>query len=286
MIYRIHHSTEYLYSRPVLLAPHILRLRPRNDGTQRLLRFHQAVKPEPVGRTEFSDLEGNPATQVWFEGSTTSLAVLADFEVETLRGNPFDFIITDPGLLNLPIRYSDELEPYLAPYVMPMHKSNAVADFAREAALLSSGATLDFLRVLNTLIFERITPEFREWGEAQAPEATLQRGAGACRDVAILFMEACRHQGLATRFVSGYWDGTSKISPPRLHAWAEVYLPGGGWRGYDPSKGLATAENHIPVASGIRPPPAAPITGSFWGAEASSSMKIKLTIQREGGGEV
>lgn len=113
---------------------------------------------------------------------------------------------------------------------------------------------------------------------AQEPEETLSRMKGTCRDFVVLFAEACRSLGFAARFVSGYTQGDLDNAENYLHAWAEVYLPGGGWRGYDPTLGLAVADQHIALTSGASPLQAAPVSGSFRGTEATATIKYNLTI--------
>ena len=111
------------------------------------------------------------------------------------------------------------------------------------------------------------------------PRVTLEKGQGACRDLAVLFVAACRALGFGARFVSGYHQGHSEPMRRDLHAWAEVYLPGGGWRGYDPSLGLAVADRHVAVAAGTRPDQAAPISGSFRGTGVSSRMRAEIRME-------
>lgn len=280
MILRVQHTSEYLYSRPIYLDPHILRLRPRSDGSQRLIRFQQQVMPKPVGRADYTDVEGNAATQAWFENTTTSLLITSEFEVETLRANPFDFLITDSSVMSMPVRYAEGCETFLAPYCQPASYTAELAEYSRRIASESDGSTLDFLRRLCANIHESIDGEVRESGPPQSSERTLERGIGACRDLAILFIDACRIQGLAARFTSGYCDDGSTNGRNRLHAWAEVYLPGGGWRGFDPSAGLAVADRHIPVAASLTASGATPVSGSFWGSDVSTTVKVRVSVQQ------
>ena len=131
---------------------------------------------------------------------------------------------------------------------------------------------------LTSFIFENFKHELREEGPAQEPDETLSRKKGSCRDFVVLFTEAARSMGFAARFVSGYTEGDLSLMQNHLHAWAEVYLPGGGWRGYDPTLGLAVADRHVVVSSGATPLEAAPVTGSFRGTGAEAIMGYEISI--------
>ena len=284
MIFEIAHTTTYAFSRPVFLEPHTVRLRPRCDGSQRLIRFELQGEPKPAGLSECLDLEGNCVVHAWFDGSTESLQVRTRCEVETLRENPFDYIV-HPSAARLPVEYADDLGLSLAPYCFRDSADDEVARFASSIADEVDRQTLPFLAALNRRIFQMCQVVIREEGEPQPPEATLAYRRGACRDLAVLFMDACRALGLGTRFVSGYQEGDPDQERRDLHAWAEVYVPGGGWRGYDPTHGLAVADRHVPVAAGMRPALAAPITGAFRGTGVSSHMQSDVRISVSGRAE-
>jgi len=279
MLFQIRHTTSYSYSRPVALDPHTLRTRPRNDGSQVLRKFTMEISPRPAGMTEFSDLEGNAASQVWFGDMAEKLNILIMAEVETLRENPFDFVIAEPGVMTLPVRYPDQARINLHPYCQPMQRDGPVAWYADELARSVGYDTMRFLTALTDDLYERIDMEVRLTGEPQMAEDTLKKEQGAGRDVAVLFIEACRTLGLAARFASGYWNGHAPDGRQYLHAWAEVYFPQSGWRGFDPSSGLAVADQHVPVSSGLYPGSAASITGAFWGSDVHSRMETSLDVR-------
>jgi len=281
MLFHIHHTTFYRYNRPVALDPHSLRFRPRNDGSLVLKGYTLEVTPRPAGMTEFTDLEGNAASQIWFSDLTDSLRVTARIEVETLRENPFDFIITEPGFTRVPVRYTERSRINLTPYCQPRQSDGPVAWFADEIAAECGHDTMRFLMQLTATIYEQIELVVRPTGEPQTAEATLQAGSGASRDLAVLFMEAARTQGMAARFVSGYWNGLAADGQQYLHAWAEIYFPQNGWRGFDPSAGLVVADQHVPVASGIYPASAASISGAFWGSDVTSSLETSLCVKSQ-----
>jgi transglutaminase-like putative cysteine protease len=118
----------------------------------------------------------------------------------------------------------------------------------------------------------------RDRGDAFPASQTLAEGKGACRDTALLFMEACRAMGLASRFVSGYAEGYVQQGRRDLHAWAEVYLPGGGWRGYDPSMGIAVVDRHVAVSAGSVPALAAPLVGTFVGGAVTTNLWYDISM--------
>jgi transglutaminase-like putative cysteine protease len=278
VLFEIAHTTTYRFDRPVHLEPHTIRLRPRCDASQRLDRFELLIEPRPAGLSEHLDLEGNCVAQAWFLDAGDSLLVTARSRVETLRTNPFDYILSDPSDARLPMEYADAVVPSLVPYRLRDEPDMAVARFAGGIADEGGRRPLPFLALLNRRIFESCRVAARETGPPLPPRATLEAGQGACRDLAVLFVDACRALGFGARFASGYQYGDPEAEQQDLHAWAEVYLPGGGWRGYDPTLGLSVADRHVIVAAGTRPDQAAPIAGTFRGSGVSATMHTEIRI--------
>jgi len=274
---QVQHSTQYVYDSPVFLEPHTFRLRPRDDGAQRLLSYRLDITPAPAGRSDCLDQDGNVAVEAWFDRKLTEWSVESEFEIETLRENPFDFVAS-AGMLALAPVYPESVAASLAPYMESAQPSAAVRQFAASAAAAAGGHTLEFLTVLNRRLLEGFGHEVRDTGPPHPPEVTLGLKAGTCRDLVVLFAAAARAVGIPTRFVSGYEAGAADQEEPVLHAWAEVYLQGGGWRGYDPSAGLAASSRHIAVAAAADPRLAAPITGTIRGS-AHSEMRFALAMQ-------
>lgn len=271
------HTTEYRYSGPVYLEPHTVRLRPREDATQRLLSFTLELDPAPAGRAEILDQDGNAVTHAWFAGTTSRLSVRTAFQLETLRTNPFDFLFL-AGDRDIPVQYEEKLRAPLVPYLRAGHDP-AVREFAQEIANGADWNTMAFLTALNRRLFETTRHVVRHDGAPHPPARTLAEGEGSCRDTATLFCAACRAMGIAARFVSGYErDAALRPDGGDLHAWAEVYLQGGGWRGFDPSRGLAVADTHVAVAAASDPELAAPVTGTFRG-DATSTMTYSIAMQ-------
>ncbi len=291
MQYLIHHTTTYQYGEAVRLQPHVIRLRPRSDGSQWLHKFDLTIAPTPLQVSSVVDLDGNAIVKVWFAPEPTrSLAIQAVSLVETIRTNPFDYLL-EGWVTQLPIDYPAGLFTQLQPYLTGQHPSLAgvidplVMQLAQDVWLMADGNPVMCLSHLNQQIYQQCGYQVRETGEPLPPGITWRQKAGSCRDFAVLFMEVCRALGLATRFVSGYQDGDPDNPERHLHAWAEVYLPGGGWRGYDPTQGLAVSDRHIALVASAFSQYAAPVTGAFNPAGISSDMTYHLSIQPIAGGQ-
>jgi len=278
MIFEVAHTTRFSYSRPIFLEPMTVRLRPRSDVTQRLLRFEISASPPPADMFELTDAEGNGVAKLWFNGLTDGFMLQTAFAVETLLHNPFEWVVLDPAAIRLPMTYPKENRAVLAPYRIPSGDP-AVSALAHEVSMASGGTADTFLTALSSRVYDTIEQEFRSQGDALPPAVTLARHRGPCRDLALLFMDACRSLGLASRYVSGYELGELDAADRELHAWAEVYVTGAGWRGYDPSQGLAVADRHVAVAVGAAPAGAAPTGGVFWGTGVTSCQEARIEVR-------
>jgi transglutaminase-like putative cysteine protease len=223
------------------------------------------------------DAEGNPVRLAWFKGETEQLTVISSSEVRVRRRNPFDFIITEDEALKLPAAYEKRPE-ILEPYRKPQARGGPVVTLARQLARAAQEETLPFLAdtAKHLSQFKMIV---REDGPPLSARTTLTQRKGACRDLTVLFNELCRCQGLAARFVSGYWRGHGSVARRHLHAWSEVYLPGAGWVGYDPSTGMAVADDHVPLAAARDAKFTAPVEGLFAGNDAEARMTWNLRIE-------
>jgi transglutaminase-like putative cysteine protease len=283
--YRITHLTTYTYDRPVTLSPHTLRLRPRSDVTQKLDRFALEFNPEPKRISDNADLDGNTITKVWFpDTGIKELSIQATSEVETFRENPFDYLL-ETWATQLPIDYPASLLSQLQPYLSGQFPQvtgpidPAATQLAQELWQATAGNTVSFLTELNQTIHSNCGYTLRETGSAFPPGITWRKKTGSCRDYAVLFVEVCRAIGLAARFVSGYQEGDPDRDDRQLHAWAEVYLPGAGWRGYDPTQGIAVANQHIALVATPTSKNSEPVSGILKEAGAQSKMEYKLTIR-------
>jgi transglutaminase-like putative cysteine protease len=272
------HRTTYRYDAPVYLEPHLFRLCPRTDGVQRLERFELSIDPPPAGLAQLLDPEGNLITQAWFIEPATYLKVESRFAAETLRVNPYDFLLPPAAQLTVPLTYPEDLRSLLDLYRVT-DTPPEVTEFARKMG----GAGGDLMTYLESAT-RRIFEEFRHTERLEGPPLsafeTLAAREGSCRDLAVLFAEVCRAQGIAARFVSGYERASAGEERSYMHAWTEVYVPGGGWRGYDPSRGLAVSTGHIAVAASLSPSLAAPISGGYRGS-AKASMEVKIVVSFE-----
>jgi transglutaminase-like putative cysteine protease len=276
---RVHHETVYEYPEPVELGPQLLRLSPRDDPTQRVIVGALRVDPVPARRTSYCDAAGNAVTRCWFADTTSRFAITSAFEVETLRPDPFDFA-PDPSFNSVPAFYPDDLRALLAPY----RERRATGDdpvwrFAREVIADSDATPMGFALALTRAMSLSFRPCIGDGGHAKTPAQTLAARAGACRDLAVLFLDAARALGLAARFVSGYRRGDLRPSEGHLHAWAEVYVEGGGWRGFDPVEGLAVRDDHVALAAAPTQVATMPVEGSFRGAGGASTLACTVHIE-------
>lgn len=278
MRWRLFHRTSYRYDRPVFLEPHLLRLTPRGDAAQRLLSQTVTVRPEPAGRALLTDVDGNAVLSVWFDGLVDGLHIEVAAEAETLRDNPFDYLL-DASRARLPVPLLPAEAVLAGPCLAPLESPRAAA---LAAELLAQGATTprDFLWALTAWMGRHLRPLTRRRSGIWSPDAVLERGAGACRDLAVCALAACRSVGLPCRFVSGYQAGEGQTEEPELHAWIEAWVPGGGWRGFDPSLGLAVADRHLALAAAADAADAAPVVGAFrgTGAVARLTHAVRLDV--------
>lgn len=283
MLYQVSHQTTYSFSQAVFLKPHLLRLCPRQDSSIQLQEFSLLVHPQPQGRSDFIDLDGNNLTKLWFANPTETLNIQILSTVATSCTNPFNYLL-EPWAVKIPWDYPSSLFKQLEPYLRsPGLMADASAlELAQDIFTTTQGNTLDFLFALNQRIYQDCEYITRATGEPLPPGITWRRKQGSCRDFVVLFMEVCRLMGIAARFVSGYQEGDRDMSSRDLHAWAEVYLPGAGWRGYDPTLGLIVSDRHIPLAASAIPNYAAPIEGSVtpvnFGDKITSNLDAQISI--------
>jgi len=274
----VEHVTTYRYEGPVALQPHTLRLKPRTDASQRLLSFAIHVSPLPARQAECTDQDGNLVLETWFSGLTHELRIENRFTVEMLRLQAFPFFLTDSSW-NLPLWYLEPVCTALQPYRNDSQVSFEVRQYAQATAARAGWNTMQFLSALADQLFRECRSLFRPAGPPWPSSWTLQAREGSCRDLAVLFCDLCRAMGLAARFVSGYETASAGMADASMHAWSEVYLPGGGWVAYDPSRGLAVTSSHVAVAAGFHSGLAGPIDGTFNGPYGST-MHTSLHLRR------
>ncbi len=222
--------------------------------------------------------------KLWFSQPTEKLSIQTLAQVETSCTNPFAYLL-EPWANTIPFDYPSslfkQLEPYLRSYSFVPDSS--ALELAQDIALATEGNTLDFLFALNQRIYQDCKYIIRDTGEPFPAGVTWRGKQGSCRDYTVLFMDVCRAVGIAARFVSGYQEGDSKQQSRDLHAWVEVYLPGAGWRGYDPTLGLVVSDRHIPLAASAIPSYAAAVEGSVTpvvtGAKIISDLQAQISIK-------
>jgi transglutaminase-like putative cysteine protease len=270
------HESHYRYARPVRLGPQLFRLHPAPHARTAITGYRLQIAPNPVRLDWFLDPAGNRAARALFDGATSELSVMVSFEATLTPINPFAFLL-DASATEWPFT----LEPWLARQLAPYREAPAQGPLL--AALIASlpqspQATLDLLVAANGLIHQRIRYEKRETHGIWDAERVLTEGRGACRDMAWLLVHVLRALGFAARFVSGYLIEAEQDASDHaeLHAWAEAYLPGAGWIGFDPTSGLLAAEGHIPLAAAPDPEAAAPITGTHEAVAVTPRFRISV----------
>lgn len=286
------HETSYEYDRPVALSPHIIRLRPAPHSRTRIVSYSLLVEPSEQFLNWQQDPFGNYQARLVFPKKTEKLKILVDLVAEIQVINPFDFFL-EPDAEETPFIYSDALRKELLPYLSATDGSNALANYIsglRKDGILKSKRTVDFLVGLNQRVYQDVSYVIRMEPGVQTCTETLERKSGSCRDSAFLLVQILRHIGLASRFVSGYLiqlkpDEAAIHGPPGpkedftdLHAWAEVFLPGAGWVGLDPTSGLFAGEGHIPLAAVPEPGSASPVFG--YSDPAESKFGFRMEVKR------
>ncbi len=274
MRFAVRHETLYRYSVPVVLAPHVLRLTPRAEnqvGTRSLV-----VSPEPIELREETDAYGNRVARVTFSGQATGeLRIESRFELET---SPPRLASEVSERLPWPQPLADELAVYRAgdAGVEP-----TVIAFARAVAAEVGQQPVAFLDHLCRTIHARADKQIRTSGDAQAAAETLASWQGACRDFTVLFLAAARSMGMPARFCSGYQSAAETPDGRRyLHAWPEVFVPGFGWRGWDPTHGLDAGEGHVALCAAPDQAKTMPVAGGFYfaGSSVTSTLDFDLRI--------
>ncbi|MFN5119490.1 MAG: transglutaminase domain-containing protein [Cyanobacteriota bacterium] len=280
---RITHTLTYRYSKPVLLGPHRFCLKPRGHGFQRLLDFQLRISPEPALLYPLVAASGDEILRARFEGSTELFLVQGISEVETQKAPPLASTLEEhEPQLPYPVGHlNGDLMGSLEGWLPNGQHDPAAVDLAQEALMGSNQRALQFLSQLVEMIQDRVKYTQRHVGPAWPAGRTLKERVGSCRDLAMLMIEACRCVGLPARFVSGYHLVEPKPGKYDLHAWAEVYLPGAGWRGFDPSGIGAIDDRYVTLATSSKPPLTAAVNGSFSGppeVESDLSWSIEAEI--------
>ncbi len=274
---RIYHLTEYVFSGAVFLEPHMLKFKPRQDPGQRLIFFELKIKPETMGSYECLDESGNLSELVWFDDLHQKLIIETRSDVELFDKNSFGFLIYPFSNNQMPIKYglSNGLDKYLQ-YSIDQKDTH---DYVKQLMKNHDGNSINFLLSVTQQLHDGIKKTVRHSGHPHLPDFTLKQKKGSCRDIAVLEMEILRKAGFATRFVSGYKFNEDPEENHELHAWIEVFIPGPGWMGFDPSTGFMVSNDHIPISSSFLPENTLPVSGTFRGS-AEAKMKTKIQINK------
>ena len=273
---RISHKLSYTYSEAVSLGPHSFYLYPKIYPHQQVFSYSLVVEPTPSMLVHNIDVEGNHQQIAYFRDLTNFLTVSVEMNVLSNDFNVFGFVLYPFETERIPFQYPETLKKHLQPYLVREGVTTYVEQYARQTCAVVQWKTIPFLTTLCQNIYLNFVYERRDVGAPMPPEHTLIGRKGSCRDFAQLFVACCRSVGIATRFVSGYLYGNA-LQEHELHAWAEVYLPGAGWRGFDPTEGKAIMNNHIYLASSSDPQLITPVLGTFRG-KARSMLTTEVTV--------
>ncbi|MDY6806622.1 MAG: transglutaminase family protein [Cyanobacteriota bacterium] len=285
---QLNHQLIYSYSRQVALGPHTLRLRPSPYSRTPIQSYNLKIEPQDHSLNWYQDNHGNLLGRLNFTQKTDKLIAEISLIAELKSINPFDFLI-EGYASNYPFSYESRLAKELTPYLEVTESPKSLQKWV-ETNRQKAVYTTTFIGEINQKLAAEITHVIRLEPGVQTCEETLSKKIGSCRDSSWLLVQILRHYGLAARFVSGYLIQLKPDVPPLhgppgveedtadLHAWAEVYLPGAGWIGLDPTSGFLTAEGHIPLAATAEPETASPLAGTTEPCE--SKLEYTLTVSR------
>ena len=278
MIIQCKHITSYKYENEVFLNPHVLYLLPQYRQYYQIQSYNIQINPVPTGRSQLVDLENNQYLQCWFSGLSDILEISVDLKVNTIPFNPLNFIYDlnfkkGPETFEYGNKHNHLLAAYLISaggqdlrnFIVPIYKS--------------SQDIVGFISTLNKSVYDNWEHEIRNEPGTHAPSFTYQYKKGSCRDLALMMIDMLRIAGIASRFVSGYAYSESLKEEHYLHAWVEIFIPGAGWIGIDPSLGLFTDHRYIPLASSYLYSNTSPVFGTFGGSSNSSlDAYVELTV--------
>jgi transglutaminase-like putative cysteine protease len=278
---RIRHRTTYNYSEPVSFGQHKIMIRPREGHDLHLESSILEITPAHAIHW-MRDVNGNSIAWVDFTEPSTQLMIYSELILQHYDSNPLDFIL-EKTAANYPFVYDPDTQPELTPFMHIIYPKDTAGLKDWLAQFWMPGdkvETIALLQRVNQHIHDSFKYQRRDEQGVQTPCETLQKNSGSCRDFATLLLEACRCWGLAARFVSGYMQcEATEAGGASTHAWAEVYLPGAGWKGFDPTSGILTGFQHVTVAVARDPEKAAPVDGSFVGPNtAFQNIQVDVSV--------
>ena len=284
MLLRIEHSTSYRYSKPVEFTPHTLRLMPKGSPGLHLVKSSVTVSPQATIRWRLN-AEENIIGTATITGKSDQLLIESSMVLEQRFTNPFDFVLEQRSL-QLPMTYTAGEIGLLAPYlgvnetrlfILREWLDPFIGNTKEDS--LGFPTTLGLLLDINRTIARQFRYTQRHEHGVHPPSETLRSGEGTCRDFACLLMESARSLGIAARYVSGYLcAAVGAASESHTHGWCELYLPGAGWLGFDPTNGILTDAHHVPVATAVTAGEIPPVEGTYLGAAGEClSHEVNIT---------
>lgn len=275
---RLIHHTTYHYAQPVRFGPHRVMMRPREGHDVRIVAARVVIEPTATVRW-LRDIEDNSVAILTFAEPAQWLRILGEADIDLRKDNPIECLI-DPNARSFPFQYDPDEQVELVPYRLPSYPYDgpALHDWLR--TLYCPGQlvdTFELLHRLNTHIYQSLRYASRDAPGVQLPHETLARGSGSCRDFAVLMMEAARYWGFGARFVTGYIQ-MAEGQHGATHAWTEIYLPGAGWRGFDPTNNKLAGSEHISVAVAREQEKAMPLSGT-WEGPAGAFQRLEVSVQ-------
>jgi transglutaminase-like putative cysteine protease len=277
---RIVHTTEYHYREPVTFGVHRVLMRPREGHDLRIVNASVEVLPK-CSVDWLRDIQGNSIALITFLEPSSILRIHSDMIVDLNEERLQEFSIASLAL-EYPFQYPADEQIDILPFRIPSypHDGEILLEWLR--GVYQAGTivnTLELLQRLNTAIYTAFKYTWREEYGVQLPCETLKKGTGSCRDYAVFMMETARHLGFAARFVTGYIQ-MGEGQHGATHAWTDIYLPGAGWRGFDPTNNKLAGAEHVVVAVTREQERASPISGSWAGpSDAFESMSVIVRVE-------
>ncbi len=275
---RITHVTEYHYHVPVTFGPHRALLRPREGHDLHIESSRLKIEPKANVRW-VRDIYGNSIAIITFAEPARKMSLFSEVTVDLYDDTPIDCVI-DPLAQSYPFQYAANEQVEIIPYRVPSYPHDGPAVQQWLLDLYSPGQlinTSELLNKLNTRIYEAFRYIAREDPGVQLPCQTLALGSGSCRDYAVFMMEAARHWGFGSRFVTGYIQ-MGEGQHGATHAWTEIYIPGAGWRGFDPTNNKLAGSEHVSVAVAREQDKASPLSG-FWEGPSDAWDRMEVSVQ-------
>jgi transglutaminase-like putative cysteine protease len=276
---KITHRTAYYYHTPVTFGPHRALFRPREGHDVHIASSRLEIEPKADVRW-LRDVYGNSIAVITFVEPGPKLSLLSEMNVDLYDDEPIECLI-DPYANSYPFQYAADEQVEIIQYRLPSYPHDGPAvqrwllDLYKPGQLIN---TTELLNKLNTHIYESFQYVRREEAGVQLPCQTLALGTGSCRDYAVFMMEAARHWGFGARFVTGYIR-MGEGQHGATHAWTEIYVPGKGWRGFDPTNNKRAGYEHVPVAVAREHEKASPLSGTWEGAsDAFDRMEVSVQV--------